>query len=461
MQVDQRRAPDRRELLRLALAAGAGLALEGFTRRVGHAAPSARWLMIKRIDRTTVKFPYREVPGRHMARELPHWAWSEIVEVELESGRTGFGETLLYYTWGATQDDDVERARGQNAADLLWRDDLGAGLQMALFDAVAKSADVPIHALLGEKVNARTPVGWWNIDTSPEDMASECKLAYRQGYRGYKSKGRPWYDVWELVTQAAKAVPRDFQLAIDFNDTLLDAARGIPILKDLERLAEQYLLWESPIFQSDIPGNQAIRRECRGKVAMHYGTPSPRIAIREDVCDGFVVNGGAREVMQDGAVAAMADKPFWLQLVGSSVTTAWSLQFGGVLSHATWPSVNCHQLYEHGLLTEPIVVSEGQAEVRDRPGLGYELDRDAIERFRVDKPQSRPNPPRLIETVWPDGRKMYFASTEVNFMLNAARQGKMPYFERGVTTQLLPDDGTPRWRELHERALEAPILVPA
>jgi L-alanine-DL-glutamate epimerase-like enolase superfamily enzyme len=343
----------------------------------------------------------------------------------------------------------------------MWQDELGAGLQQALFDAVARTAGVPTHALLGEKVHDRTPVGWWNIDTSPEDMASECKEAYRQGYRGYKTKGRPWYDVWAQVEQTAKVVPRDFQLAIDFNDTLLDAELGIPILKDLERLSDQFLLWESPIFQSDVPGNQAIRRECRGKVAMHYGTPSPRIAIREDVCDGFVVGGGAREVMEEGTVAAMADKPFWLQLVGTTITTAWSLQLGGVLSHATWPSVNCHQLYEHQLLTEPVVVEEGTTEVRDRPGNGFTLDRDAIERFRVEKPKSRPNPPRLIETTWPDGRKMYFASTEVNFVLNAARQGKVPYFERGVTTELVPDDGTPRWRELHEKALKGPFLVPA
>ena len=35
----------------------------------------------------------------------------------------------------------------------------------------------------------------------------------------------------------------------------------------------------------------------------------------------------------------------------------------------------------------------------------------------------RPEPPRLIETVWPSGRKMYVANNgTVNFMLNAARE---------------------------------------
>ena len=221
-------------------------------------------------------------------------------------------------------------------------------------------------------------------------------------------------------------------MALDFNDTLLDAERGIPILKELEQYP-QVAIWETPIFQSDIPGNQAIRRECRAPVAMHYGKPDPLVALREDICDGFVVGHGAKELMETGAVAAMADKPFWLQLVGTGITAAWSLQFGGVLTHATWPAVNCHQLYEPSLLAEPIKIEDGFAKVPDGLGLGFELNRDMIERYRVDKPPARPDPPRLIETSWPDGRRMYLANNgEVNFMLTqgqryaAARQG--PHF---------------------------------
>jgi hypothetical protein len=131
-----------------------------------------------------------------------------------------------------------------------------------------------------------------------------------------------------------------------------------------------------------------------------------------------------------------------------------------VLSHATWPAVNCHQLFTHSLLAEPIIVKDGYAAVPDKPGLGHELDKDAIARFRVEKPASRPDPARLIETRWPDGRRMYVANSgQVNFMLNPARKGRMPYFERGVTTQLVPDDGTPRWRELYEKARKEPLLM--
>lgn len=163
--------------------------------------------------------------------------------------------------------------------------------------------------------------------------------------------------------------------------------------------------------------------------------------------------------METGAVAAMANTPFWLQLVGTGITAAFSLHLGGVLSHATWPAVNCHQLYEHTLLAHPIEVKKGFAEVPDQPDLGYELDRDALRRYRVDKPGRRPDPPRLLETRWPDGRLMYVATpAPVNFLLNLARAGKMPFFERGVTTRLVPDDGSDMWRKLQEEARRGPVM---
>lgn len=423
--------------------------------------PSKRDLIITKIDRMTVKVPFRAAPARNMARELPHWQYTEIIKVHLQSGHVGVGETLLYYTWGVTGDDDVKRAIGKNAAALMWDDTLGAGLQMALFDAVGKASDVPAHRLLGNQVHQSTPLSWWNIDTTAEDMAAECKEAYRQGYMAYKTKGRPWFDIWRQMDLAVKGVPADFKIDMDFNDTLLDAKRAIPILK---RLAEykQIDIYESPIFQDDIKGNQAIRKATRVAVAMHYGNPAPVVAIKNEICDGFVIGGGATRLLKSAHVAAAADLKFWLQLVGTGITAAWSLHFGAVCAQAKWPAVNCHQLYQHSLLKNPIRVKNGFAKVPDRPGIGFEIDWETVEKLRVDKPKRRPDPPRLVVTSWPNGDRMYFNhSGGVNFVLNPARKGKVPYYIDGANTQLFPDDGSQRWRDLYERSRKAPLLVKA
>ena len=453
-----------KNVFKAALLGGVGLSLPRSLRprlvASPYAAPAAsKHFEVERIDRVTVKVPFREIPRRAMDRELPHWRYSEIFEVKLRSGQVGIGETLLYYTWGVTDDSDVKRVQGSNAAELMWDDSLGAGLQMALFDAVARTAEVPVHRLLGRQVHRRTPLSWWNIDTPAVDMAAECREAYRQGYLSYKTKGRPWFDIWKQVEAAARAVPEKFKIDMDFNDTLLDAERGIPILKDLEKYP-QVDIYESPIPQRDVPGNRAIRAATRVHIAMHYGTPPPAVVAKEGVCDGFVIGGGASRVLQQGHFAGEMDMPFWLQLVGTGITAAYSLHFGAVLEQARWPAVNCHQLYTHSLLSTPIKVRDGFAAVPDGPGLGYQLDRDAIERFRAPKPRQRPDPPRLIETSWPDGRRMYFGNTGgVNFVLRPGIEGKIPFYERGVTTRSVPNDGSERWRKLYEQARKGPYLT--
>lgn len=451
---------NRREFLATSGVAAAA-ALTGLSERRLRAAGtglSEKFFRVADVKRTTVKLEYREVPRRNMDRELPHWRWTEICEVTLASGEVGIGETLLYYTWGVPDDADVARVVGQNAISVMWDDSLGAGLQMALFDAVARTAEVPVHHLLGELVNERTPLSWWNIDTSAADMASECATAFKQGYMSYKTKGRQWFDIYEQVSQAAAAVPEDFKIDMDFNDTLLTAEQGIPILLDLEQ-TPQIDIYESPIPQVDLAGNRAICEATRVNVAMHYGIPDPASVVRASACDGFIVQHGATELIAAGRFSGEMDMPFWLQLVGSGVTAAWSLHFGGVLTHAVWPAVNCHQLYEQDLLAEPIRVEGGTAAVPDAPGLGFELDRDLMEKLKVPRPQRRPDPPRLIETTWADGQRMYTANNgEVNFMLTAGQQDKYPYYKEGAETRLVPDDGSDRWQKLYEAARrEGPI----
>ena len=453
----------RRDFLR-AMAAGS-LALSSATflsPRWVHAA-SAKHLVVKDVKRTTVKLPFRPTPARSMDREIPHWRWREIFELELGSGKVGIGETLLHYTWGGSTDKAVKRVRGKNAVDFMWDDSLGAGLQMALFDAVARTLEVPVHRLLGSQVHHQTPLSWWNIEMPVDDLVSECKLAHSQGYLAYKTKGRPWFDLRKQVEAVVAALPEEFKVDMDFNDTLLDAERAIPILLDLER-HKHIDIYETPIPQKDVEGNRKICEATRVPVALHYGRPPLDVVVREKCGDGFVLGGGARRTMTRGAAAAQVDLPFWLQLVGSGPTAAFSLHFGAVLSHATWPAVNCHQLYVDDLLTQPIKVEKGMAKVPNTPGLGYELDRDALEKYRVEKPKERPDPPRVIQISWPDGRRMYLASGEgkvpVNFVIRCANRGEMPYYEPGVTTTLLHDDGTEKWRKIYRKAIEKPFMVP-
>ena len=454
----------RRDFLKTAAAGLAGLTVPyAFDIRALRAAAgvnrSSRHYIVESVDRVTLRVPFRPAPQRAMDRELPHWRYLEIFQVLLRSGVTGLGETMLYYTWGRTSDTEVDRALGKNAVDLMWDDKLGAGLQIALFDAVAKTAEVPVHRLLGRKIHDKTPLSWWNIDMAVEDMPGECAEAYKQGYMSYKTKGRPWFDVWKQVEESAKVVPPEFKIDMDFNSSLLTAEKGMPIIKELEKYP-QIDIYESPIPQGDVAGNKAITEATRVNIALHYGTPSPEVCVQEGCCDGFVVGGGASSVMNQALFCAQVKMPFWLQLVGSGITAAFSLHMGAVSDQARWPAVNCHQLFTHSMLSQDIRVEDGFAKIPETPGLGYELDRDAVEKFRVDMPKERPNPARIVEVSWPDGRKMYFGAGRTNFMVALSGQpGNMPFYERGVDARLLPNDGSAEWRELYEKSREKPVMV--
>jgi galactonate dehydratase len=180
-------------------------------------------------------------------------------------------------------------------------------------------------------------------------------------------------------------------------------------------------------------------------------------ALKEDVADAFVIGGGAGGVMESAAVAAAADKPFWLQLVGTGITATFALHFGAVLSHARWPSVNCHQLYTHQMIRPAIQVANGTAPVPEEPGLGVALDEEAVQRFRVEPLPKEPYPaPNLLLAIrWPSGATSYYAHARQyrdDFLA-----GRLPSFPKGVYLERIPDNGSREWKDLQARAAKGGV----
>ena len=77
------------------------------------------------------------------------WSEVEVIRVITDAGVVGYGETVQNYTWGRVP--DTSEPIGRSPFELMWDDSLGAGLQMALFDAAGKLAGVPVYRLLGQQ----------------------------------------------------------------------------------------------------------------------------------------------------------------------------------------------------------------------------------------------------------------------------------------------------------------------
>src|SRR3954453_22329525 len=105
---------------------------------------------VTEVERILLVVPFVERVQREMERARIHrWSEVEVIRVQTDAGIVGYGETIQNYTWGRV---DLEaRVINRSPFELMWDDSLGAGLQMALFDAAGKLAGVPVHRFLGKQ----------------------------------------------------------------------------------------------------------------------------------------------------------------------------------------------------------------------------------------------------------------------------------------------------------------------
>ncbi len=416
---------------------------------------------VVKVETVWVDLPMRDVPARNMARENPHWTIFEICKVTLDSGIVGIGETMVYYTWGNATVSDEAKAKviGKHPAENMWDDSLGAGLQIALMDAAAKVVDAPLHQLLGKQVRDRCHISWWDIDMPAEDWISECQLAIQNGYTSFKTKGRPWFDIIEQTRRLCATLPVHFEVDMDFNSFGIDTAHCTRLLKELEQF-HHIVMFETPIPHKDVGGYKFLRQHTHVPISMHtqfhLGEPSMEVCIREEMVDGFVVCGGASKVQRDALVCQAFNKSFFLQIVGTKIAATFALHLGAVLENARWPSVNCHQQYVRDCVKTELPVLNGLCPIPAGPGLGIELDEEAIEKFRCQsKAKPYPHPEMLIAIRWPGGSTTFYAHAAQYW--DDWHSSRLPFFPRGVNLERIMNDGSKGWKELRERALKGAV----
>lgn len=425
-------------------------------------------MLIDNIDRTRIKIPYRDNVENHMNRWRSGRNIFDIFEVELGSGTVGYGEQMINYTWSKSTEEDVRSVEGRNAHRVMWESSLGAGLQMALFDAVARHQGVPLYSLFGEKLRESVSLSWWAIDMPASDWVTEAERAVERGYDSLKLKARPWYDLREQVDALCGAVPEEFDIDLDFNETGLYADRSLPLLTALDSYP-QINSFEGPIRNRSRPlsdhairQHEYIRESVDADIVLHYARPGaderPNI-VCADVCDGFVVGGAVPDILDDAAVAAVADTPFWLQIAGSGLSAAFGVHLGAVLEEATLPAINTHQLYEQSILSSTSVdVDTGTVPVPDGPGIGVSVDPETLEDLEVSEDLEGVEEPPLVKTTWDGGPTVYVTSrSQLRELVLAER---VPYFETGVSTAVVSPAASGRLERIYQDALDGPVVNP-
>ena len=158
----------------------------------GNAAPAFVGRLdttVKNVERIQLNVPYRDLCRPHMMRTRAfNRTFISLYKVTLGCGVMGIGEAVQYYNGLSA---NIRRVLGRDAAEIMWDDTLGSGLQGALLDAVGQVNNVPIYRLLGPKYRDRAFLSWWGLDMPGEDWVKECQEAVRQGYTSFKTKAHP------------------------------------------------------------------------------------------------------------------------------------------------------------------------------------------------------------------------------------------------------------------------------
>lgn len=417
-------------------------------------------LRVTGVERITLHVPFRERSRPWNEILVAEFAVVEVVRVRTTSpGLVGYGESLPHYTWARTTDEAVGRVVGRHPAELMADDSLGAGLQMALYDVVGKALEAPIYQLLGQPaVRKWCPLAWWSTKMPPEVLAEEAKDALSEGYLAHKLKARPWFDIREQVAAISAVTPGTYVLDLDWNGMLRTPGEAIEVLRELDAVP-RIGMYESPVLQSDVAGQKAVRAKVDRPLAEHYNQALFPIWMREDAIDGFVsCNAGVSGTIAQGLQAAAFNKDLFLQIVGPGLTTAWTLHLGAVLTHARWPAVTCLNVYADDLITEPIEISGGYARVPEAPGLGVTFDEAALERWRVPDGFTPPEPRKLLSFHLGDGRVRLYAGIKQLFH-ECRYVGNLPVQPRGARLAVQEDDGSGEFDARYRRASDSPTWL--
>jgi mandelate racemase len=258
-----------------------------------------------------------------------------------------------------------------------------SALDLALWDALAVAARLPVAVLLGASPK---PVPAYNSNglglMAPEAAADEAEKLLEGGFKSVKLRlGHPTLEQDLAVARAVRArLPTSVQMPVDYNQALT-VTEAIHRGRALEGEGIAWL--EEPIRHDDYRGNAAIAAALAVPVQIGENFNGPE-AMAE-----AIAFGACDLVMPD--VARIGGVTGWMQAAG--IAAAHGIQMSSHLH----PEVSVHLLaatptrqfveyvdWANAILEEPLQIRDGLAHIPDRPGFGMTWREDAVKKFALD-----------------------------------------------------------------------------
>lgn len=357
-------------------------------------------------------------------------AWYErrgacLVEIIGDDGHSGWGEAfgparltapiIEYYTPLLVGEDALASERHWQALYNRLRDHGQKGLaiealsavDIALWDLKARHFGVPVHALLGGPLRTRVeayatgfyrkrPDGAKNSDPLTY-LVAEAEQRVAQGFTGIKLKlGFGMESDIRLCREVRRAVGDGVAIMVDANHAY-DATAAIALGR---RIEECDIAWfEEPVAPEDLAGYRAVKAALTIPIAggeaefTRWGFRDLIAGravdiLQPDVCAAGGISETKKIADMANAFGVRVNPHVW----GTAVGLASSLQLIAALPHnppglhPIEPLLEFDQS-EHpmrmAVVSEPIAQRDGWVAIPNGPGLGIEIDRGALEKFRA------------------------------------------------------------------------------
>lgn len=359
--------------------------------------------------RAALPKPQRTSQGDFPAIELV------VVEVETSDGMVGFGEGLARKGVAGyarlIEDALAPRVIGKDPADRrsLWKQmraalsgqpggqvvEAIAAVDIALWDIAGKAAGQPVNKLLGgmgrtEVAAYASSINWLDDATAEAEVAAALKA----GFREIKVKlGRPLKDAIARAKLIRRLAGDDIALYVDAN-WAYDVDEAMVVGRALADLG--YGFFEEPIVPHDREGYRRLAQHLPIRLAAGESdfVASEALAMLQSRSLGLIQpdvtrSGGITETWRIAELAASFNTAYAPHVGWSgAICVAASLQLAAAAE--SFRTFEC-MVYENPLrdaFTHPVVgegsqLVEGKLVVPQGPGLGIEVDRDALNRFRV------------------------------------------------------------------------------
>jgi muconate cycloisomerase len=288
---------------------------------------------------------------------------------------------------------EVERLCAQMNRVLAGNVFTKAGIEMALWDLVGKSAGLPLYRIFGGPVRAFVPTKFSVSGREPAQAAAIAAWAVEQGFRTMKVKVgiEPEADV-ARVRAVRQAIGPDVRLGVDANGGWAPRV-AIQTIRRLQ--AFDIYFAEQPVAPLDVAWLADVRRQVELPIMADeslYTLQDAMALARAGAADVFSIYiGKGGGIGPARKVAALAEAAGLTCTVGSNlelgVASAAMIHLAMAAPGIDAETFPCDILgpffYESDILAEPLPISAGAARPLERPGLGVELDDALVERYRV------------------------------------------------------------------------------